>query len=228
MVPMEPLEIEERSVEEAVRAACARLGLPAERLDIEVLSRGGSGLFGLLGGRKARIRVTVKPAPLEAAAQRAKEILGEILRHFDLPTVVEASVREEGIHLNIVSGGGSGLLIGKHGKTLSALQTVVAKILQRETGEALRVTVDAEEYRGKRETSLAGLARELAAKAVKTGRPVATAPMAAQDRRIVHMTLKDDDSVRTRSTGEGALRRVVISPVRKGRTGSRAEDAEEA
>ena len=128
---MPTLEIEGKSLEDAINLACERLKLPREKLNIEVVSKGSLGIFGIIGAKKAKIRVTPKETPLAAAAQRAKQILDEILKHFDVPTVVEAEVHDGHVHLNIISNG-SGLLIGKHGKTLNALQFLVSKILHRE------------------------------------------------------------------------------------------------
>jgi len=213
---MSTLEIEEKSVEDAIALACEKLKLPREKLEIEVLSKGSSGIFGIVGAKKAKIRVVLKELPLEASVDRAKEILSEILKHVDLPTVVEAEARNDHIYLNIISNG-SGLLIGKRGKTLNALQYLVTRILQREMGENVSVVVDTEEYRRKRENSLAELAQQLGDKVKKSRRPLTTGPMNAQDRRIIHLALKEDQDVRTKSKGEGNLRRVIIYPIKKGK-----------
>jgi spoIIIJ-associated protein len=211
---MSIIEIEEKSVEEAIAVACQRLKLPRESLEIEILSKGSSGIFGIVGVRKARIRVTAKVAPFEAVADNAKSVLSEILRHIDLPTVVESEVRDDNVYLNIISNG-SGLLIGKRGKTLNSLQYLVNRIIQRDTTEPISIVVDTENYRTKRESNLAELAQELGQKVKSSHRPVTTGPMNAQDRRIIHLTLKEDHEVRTKSKGEGNLRRVVIYPVKR-------------
>jgi spoIIIJ-associated protein len=211
---MSTIEIEEKSVEEAIAVACQKLKLPRESLEIEILSKGSSGIFGIVGAKKAKIRVTAKVAPLEAVADNAKLVLSEILRHIDLPTVVESEVRDDNVYLNIISNG-SGLLIGKRGKTLNSLQYLVNRIIQRDTTEPISIVVDTENYRTKRESSLAELAQELGQKVKSSHRPVTTGPMNAQDRRIIHLTLKEDHEVRTKSKGEGNLRRVVIYPVKR-------------
>jgi spoIIIJ-associated protein len=126
-------------------------------------------------------------------------------------------VREESVYLNIVSNG-SGLLIGKRGKTLNALQYVVSKIVSREVGDNVPVIVDTENYRSKRESNLTEMALQLSERVKKSRRPVTTGPMNAQDRRIIHMALKEDQGVRTKSKGEGNLRRVVIYPAKKTKT----------
>ena len=124
---MSTLEFEEKTVEEAIAAACDKLGMPQEKLEIEIISRESSGIFGIFGAEKAKIRVTPKQAPVESAVQHAKDVLTRILKHIELPTVVEAESTDDQITLNIISNG-SGLLIGKRGKTLQALQYLVSKI----------------------------------------------------------------------------------------------------
>jgi spoIIIJ-associated protein len=218
---MSVLEIEEKSVEDAIAVACQKLNLPREQLEFEIVSKGSSGIFGIVGAKKAKIRVIPKALPLEGAAERGKEILTEILRHVDLPTVIEAEVREDQICLNIISNG-TGLLIGKRGKTLGALQHLVTKILHREVGENVTVIVDTENYRIKRELSLTELAQQLSEKVKKSHRSLTTGPMNAQDRRIIHLALKEDIEVRTKSKGEGNLRRVVIYPVKRGKKPQKA------
>lgn len=219
-------EFEEKSVEAAIALACEKLRLPREKLEIEIISKGSSGIFGIVGAKKAKIRVTTKVPPIEAAAERAKEILSHILQHVDLPTVIEWESKNDHFYLNIISNG-SGLLIGKRGKTLNALQYLVSKILQKEIGENYSVIVDTENYRTKREVSLTELAQQLSEKVKKSHRPLTTGPMNAQDRRIIHLALKEDQEVRTKSKGEGTLRRVVIYPVKRSRKPLKpvAEDA---
>jgi len=213
---MSTLEFEEKTLDEAIAVACQKLSLPQDQLEIEILARGSSGIFGIVGVKKARIRVTPKVLPVESAAQRAKNILTRILEHVQLPTVVEAESRDNQITLNIISNG-SGLLIGKRGKTLQALQYLVGKILQREMGEAVSVVVDTENYRSKRESGLLELAQQLSEKVKQARRPLTTGPLNAHDRRVVHLALKEDQEIRTKSKGEGNLRKVVIYPVKKSR-----------
>ena len=223
---MSTLEIEEKSVEDAITVACEKLKLPREQLEIEIISKGSSGIFGIVGAKKAKIRVTSKVMPVEAGAERAKDILTDILRHVDVPTVIEAETREEGVYLNIISNG-SGLLIGKRGKTLNALQYLVNRIVQREVGENLSVLIDTEGYRSKREVSLTDLAHELSEKVKKSRRPLTTGPMSSQDRRIIHVVLKEDQEVRTKSKGEGNLRRVVIYPAKRAKKADKDENGDE-
>ncbi len=223
---MSTLEFEEKSVEDAIFLACQQLKLPREKLEIEIISKGSSGIFGIVGARKAKIRVTAKVPVIEHTAEKSKEILNEILKHVDLPMVVECEAREDYYYLNIISNG-SGLLIGKRGKTLNALQFLVSKIVTKQAGENVSVIVDTENYRSKRELSLNELARQLSDKVKKSHRPLTTGPMSAQDRRIIHLALKEDHEVRTKSKGEGNLRRDVIYPVKKTKSSRKATEKTE-
>jgi spoIIIJ-associated protein len=150
---------------------------------------------------------TVLPEKREAAAKA----LREILERMGIDAEVSAFDDGERIFLD-AHGAESGLIIGKKGATLDALQYIINRIVSKKPSDGPGVVVDAEGYRGRREDSLADLARRMAEKAVKTGRPVPVEPMSPADRRIVHVTLVDHPGVSTESDGEGLFRRVVIYP----------------
>jgi spoIIIJ-associated protein len=143
----------------------------------------------------------------------AANVLREILEHMGIDAEVSAFDDGDRIILD-AHGSESGLVIGKKGATLDALQYLVNRIVFRKPGESAGVTVDAEGYRGRREDSLTDLANRLAEKAVRSGRPVPVEPMNAHDRRVVHMALAEHPGVTTESEGEGMARRVVIFPKR--------------
>jgi spoIIIJ-associated protein len=114
-----------------------------------------------------------------------------------------------------VEGSNSALLIGKHGRTLDALQYLVQKIVHKEKRTRKRVVVDVEGYRDRRKASLTQLAVRLGEKVKRSGKPATISPMNAYDRRIVHVALKDESRIRTQSMGSGALRKLVIYPQKK-------------
>jgi spoIIIJ-associated protein len=155
---------------------------------------------------------------LSEKREHAAKVLREILEQMGIDAEVSAFDDGERIILD-AHGSESGLVIGKKGATLDALQYLVNRIVFRKPGEMAGVTVDAEGYRGRREDSLTDMARRLAEKAVRSGRPVPVEPMNAHDRRVVHMALADHPEVTTESEGEGMARRVVIFP----KSGERAE-----
>jgi spoIIIJ-associated protein len=210
---MSAMEIEGKSVEEAIEQACQRLNLPADQLDIEIISHGSSGIFGI-GTRNAKILVSPKDTGGESQLEEAKEILENLLAYIQIPTRVEAVWEEDRIKLEI-SSNGSGLLIGKRGQTLHSLQYIVNKIYNRQAAKKAHIVVDTENYRQRRRKALTEVALNLGNRAKKSGKPTASSPLSAYDRRIIHLTLKDDRRVRTKSKGEGVLRKVVVFPVKR-------------
>ncbi len=127
---------------------------------------------------------------------------------------VDLQEEPERILLNI-KGDGSGLLIGRKGQTLDALEYLINKIVHKDAEDKKRIVVDTENYRSRREESLVRLAQRLGEKAKRLGRPVTISPMSAHDRRIIHLALEQDKTLRTRSTGTGLYRKIVISPEKK-------------
>ena len=210
---MSAMEIEGKSVEEAIETACQRLSLPADQLEIEIVSHGSSGIFGI-GTRNAKILVSPKESGDASSLEEAKEILENILTHFEIPSTVEANWVENRIRLDI-SSNGSGLLIGKRGQTLHSLQYIVNKVFNRRGTKRVHIIIDTENYRERRRKALTEVAVNLANRAKKSARPATSSPLSAYDRRIIHLALKDDHQVRTKSKGEGALRKVVVFPVKK-------------
>jgi spoIIIJ-associated protein len=154
---------------------------------------------------------TTATAVLSEKREAAAKALREILDRMGIEAEVSAFDDGERIFLD-AHGAESGLIIGKKGATLDALQYVVNRIISKKPNDGPGVVVDAEGYRGRREDSLVDLANRLADKAIKTGRPVPVEPMNPHDRRIVHVTLKEHPGVTTESDGEGLFRRVVIYP----------------
>jgi spoIIIJ-associated protein len=138
-------------------------------------------------------------------------VLEEILRLCGLEVTVERKDEPERIVLAL-EGADAGLVIGKQGATLDALQFLANKIVYKDAPGQTPIVVDAEGYRGRRAENLAVLARRLAEDAVRTRRRIEMAPMSASDRRIVHVTLAEIPGVSTQSEGEGLNRRVVIIP----------------
>lgn len=150
--------------------------------------------------------------------ERATEVLKKLLELMGLDAEVEASENDERILL-VVKGADTGLVIGKKGQTLDALQHLVNKIVaqtrpKREEGgdDGKAIHLDSEGYRDRRNESLIELAHRLAEKARRTGRPVAADPMSAADRRVIHVTLAEAEGVTTRSEGEGIHRHLVVVP----------------
>lgn len=221
------------TVEEAVDAALEELGVQADAADFEVLESGAGG---------ATVRVTLKAghepdaeleeddasesegnvaepaAPelteeeLDKIADTAVASIQSVLAAFGISATIDEYEGDEGEIILDIVGGDLAILIGRHGKTLDALQTLVAAITSRQIGHRFPVVVDVEGYRARRREKLEDVARRTADRVARQGRGVKLRPMTSYERRIVHMTLRDDRRVVTGSEGEEPTRSVVVSP----------------
>jgi len=301
---MEGIEIEGKSIDEAIEKACSTFQVPREKLNIEIIAAGNTGFLGLgvkrarirasrlsidmslddvfsrteaptppmplrteketappLEGNKAKIRavnhgtkpapplpkgrpavhpaatvpaagtkmpqpveqgMTPRPNPAHAAApegepsaEKARRILEGILTRMQISSPVDLEETEEAIVLNI-RGDGSGLLIGKRGQNLDAIQYIVNKAVHHSANGHKMIVIDTEEYRKRREESLVALAIRLGEKVKKTKKPVTVGHMNAHDRRVIHMAMQDNETLTTKSRGEGEYRKIVILPARRG------------
>lgn len=203
------VEEEGRTPEEAVEAGLQKLGLTREYVLVETQEEGTKGFLGL-GGRQARVRLTVTPGG-ERLLQ-GRRILEEFMRKLGVDAQVQAREAYGVLHLE-VTGMDAGLLIGKYGQTIEAINFLVSKILRRQLGERIPVQVDVAGYRERRRQILEQRAIRLAEQVKTTGEPVTLEPMSSLDRRTIHLALQRDTRVRTESLGEGSLRRLVITPV---------------
>jgi spoIIIJ-associated protein len=220
---MSSYEFEGKTTNEAIETACEELKVSRDEMTIEILEPGSAGIFGLVGGRKARIRVSLSidetaedagpEKPDENDLAVAKEVLEKLLRLIPIEATVAPAQSNGGITLSI-EGDSSGLLIGRRGRTLDALQYIVNKIVNKALQKHLQIQVDSENYRQRRSETLMEMATKMGEKAKRMRKPVATNPLNPHDRRIVHLTLRDDKEVDTRSRGEGILKKVVIIPKR--------------
>jgi spoIIIJ-associated protein len=234
---MASLETEGKSIEEAIEAACNQLNAPREKLEIEVLNSGSTGIFGLMGSKKARIRATIKedfpeivpepqpPAPIASDSlsvlpseidmvAEATTLTQDLLKLMGLEATLQVEKERETLHIKI-EGDTSGLLIGRRGQNLDALQYLITRILNRKGPDRTKVVLDSGDYRSRRKSYLEEVALKMAAKAKLTGKPVVISPLNAHDRRIVHLTLEKDKSLKTISRGEGQLKKMVIFAVKK-------------
>jgi spoIIIJ-associated protein len=260
---MSSVEFEGKNVDKAVEMASVELNMAADDLDYEILSRGSSGIFGLAGVKKARIRVNLPETNLEFGPEQdsenldntaltdrtpaatseadddnsaeslqrsagseedpvdlARDVLQRIIDAITSGATISAEETSDRILLN-VAGGNAGALIGKKGQTLEAIQSLVDKIVNKRNNrhDRIRVQVDVEGYLATRRLNLEKLAMRLADKSKKIRKPISLGQMNGYDRRIVHLALKDDPGVQTKSRGEGYMRKLVIFP-RKNRAHS--------
>lgn len=240
-----------RTIDEAIQEALKQLGATRKDVDIEVLEEGSKGLFGLLGARRARVRVELKPgvepapvvedddfpgdfldeaddivlptpaprrwspedkAVIEEKLSAAEQFLTGVLERMGVDAALETRMDDDDIVVVNIAGDDLGLVIGRRGQTLDALQFLVNQVANKSGGVRVRIVLDAEGYRERRADALAALARRMANKARRERRKVTLDPMNALERRIIHLTLADEVGVETYSEGEDPQRRVVIAP----------------
>lgn len=188
------------SVDLAVEKALAELGAERDRVQVEVLAKGG--LF-----QRAEVRVTRK----ETVADAAAEFVNGVLSAMRLSSRAEAEERDGEIVLDI-EGQDSGAAIGYRGEVLDAIQFLTRTYINQEKNSSAKIVVDCENYRAKRRDTLVALANRLAEKAYRTRRKVSLEPMNPFERRIIHSALADSEIAETHSEGEDAARHIVIVP----------------
>jgi len=145
----------------------------------------------------------------------AKQLTKGLLERMGAKTEVEGFLKEGNLYLNI-KGDQEGILIGRHGRTLESLQMLINRMVNKRLKNTLRVVLDIDDYRKRRGDSIAQMAIRLGDKAKRTGHSQTVGPFNAYDRRIIHLTLKEDPSLNTESLGEGELKKVKIIPIKNG------------
>lgn len=195
------VEMQAANVDIAIEKALAELGTTRDRVEVEVLSKGG--LFS-----RAKVKVTVK----DTLKDKLLEFFNGTLERMGLVCRATAEEKDGTIYINI-EGEDSSVAIGHRGETLDALQYLALTFLNEHKGEFKKLVVDAENYREKRKETLTALAQRLAQKAIRLRRKIALEPMNPFERRIIHSALADDPNVTTESEGEEPARYIVIIPV---------------
>ena len=204
---MKSVEITARSVDEAIKQALGELKLDRSRIDVEILEEPSKGFLGFIGGKQARIKATEKITPV----YHTKEFIEKITRHMGVKTDVLIKEETDYVRMTITGGNNLGVLIGRRGETLDALQYLANLVTNKHSQERKKIIIDAEGYRQRREETLMKLASRLAERVKRTGHRVVLEPMNPQERRIIHTALQNDSSVQTLSEGEEPFRKVVIS-----------------
>lgn len=195
-----------KTVQEAIDLALEELQCDKDNVDIEVLEEGTKGIFGLIGNKVARVRVTVK----ESNSEKAKEFLANVLEKMKVDAEIIAEENEDSILLR-VKGDDIGIVIGRRGETLDSLQYLTSLVVNKNSEDYKRVIIDIENYRQKREETLVKLANRLADRVVKYKKNITLEPMNPYERRVIHSSLQDHKYVETYSVGEEPNRKVVIT-----------------
>ncbi len=241
------IEFEGKNVERAVTRACEVLNIPRDQLKHDVISFGATGIFGLVGIKKARIRVIVpgvaaprirdagklnavtdaategvllgaaaeapvpQPVGLSEPAALGKRVLQRLADSVTGGTEILVNCSSRQI-VYTISGGDPATLIGKRGQTLEAIQYLLKKIVNKSVEDSIRIVVDVPGYALKRQNDLQALALQVAEKACRIGNAVTAGRFNPQDRKIIHLALKNDRRVKTQSRGEGYVKKLAVIP----------------
>lgn len=196
-----------KTIQEAVRLAIEELKVDLDDVKIDILEEPERGLLGLINSKPAKVRITLKATPVDTA----REFLERLLKAMKIDGRVLAKEEPDKVIRIEFKGQNMGILIGRRGQTLDAVQYITSLIVNKKFGEDYyRIIIDTENYRQKREETLVQLAKNLAYKAVKLKKDIALEPMNPYERRIIHSTLQEDGRVTTASEGEDPYRKVII------------------
>ena len=222
-----------KSIEEAIELALSELNVTKENAQIEIVQEPAKGFLGI-GGKEAVVKVTAevsadipetkKEAPKakrkankggvyssESPAENAKNFVYDVLSAMGLDVTVTADFDGEVVNVNL-DGDNMGVVIGKRGDTLDSIQYLTSLVVNQSSDDYIKVSIDTENYREKREEALVALAKRLAGKVGRTGKKFALEPMNPYERRIIHSSLQDNEDVTTFSVGQEPYRKVVIAP----------------
>jgi spoIIIJ-associated protein len=238
---MEYKEFKGKTKNDAITEACKYFSIPSDKLEYNVIDEGKAGILGI-GAKPAVISARVKEnndeviepvklsetpviASVKEAASKIEDVdveaisrkfLNDVFSAMNISVNIETSYNESLKNLDVeLSGDEMGVLIGKRGQTLDSLQYLISLVVNKGTGEYIRVKVDTENYRQRRKETLENLAKNIAYKVKRTRRPVSLEPMNPYERRIIHAALQNDRYVTTHSEGDEPFRRVVVSPKRE-------------
>lgn len=228
---------EGRTTNEAVENGLKELKVSKDRVDIKVLeNENKKSFFSILTPRVVKVQLTIKEnsnkeekievkeekpkreydhneEDISIAKERVEKFLKEWLQKVD--NTLEYTIKEEDYTIYVdINGNAAGTLIGYRGETLNSMQTILSTIANRGFNNKIRLILDIENYRQKREKTLEELAEKVSKTVLKTGKSITLEPMSAYERKIIHSKLQDNNKIETHSIGEGDNRRVVISKIK--------------
>lgn len=200
-----------KTIDEAVNAALKELNTTKENVEIEVISEGRRGILGI-GSEEAKVRVKMEQTPL----QKAEKYVKSIMDSFGINAELKGNYEDETVTVEIIGDSEEvGKVIGRRGDTLDALQYLTSLVVNKGEENYIRVTIDTENYRGKREETLIKLAKRMAGVVSRSRKSVTLEPMNPNERRIIHSALQEYKNITTYSTGKDPNRCIVITTKKK-------------
>ncbi|NIP39241.1 MAG: hypothetical protein GWO07_11510 [Candidatus Dadabacteria bacterium] len=216
------IEVEGKTVSEAIINACEQLGVSRNQVDIDVVHEGSKGVLGI-GGKPAKVKAKIIQDNVSEKGLKAKKVLDDILSYFCEEYSVNLRETADRIKLDVKMSDNRGLIIGKSGEMLKSLEFLIGKISSRstETGKGKRIYIDIEGYKRRKEDSISKMVKDSVKKARKNKKPVTLNPMSAYERRITYITLKRERGIRYDTKVDGDKKSITIIP--EGNNRQRAE-----
>lgn len=214
------IETTGKTEEEAIASALAELGKDRDEVSVEILERSKSGFLGI-GSTPARVLVSYEET--ETIVEKTENFLKGLLERMGAEAVPHVELLENGDLAVNLTGEKLGMLIGRRGEMLDAIQHITGYVINRGNSKRRHISVDAEQYRAKREEALEALAKKMAAKVIKYRRNMTLEPMNSYERHVIHTALQDYEGVSTFSTGSEPNRRVVVAYGRSSRQDRQTE-----
>lgn len=196
-----------KTIDDAVRSGLTQLNVTMDRVKVLVTEQPSKGLFGLIGVKEAKVELELIPDP----TIEAEQFLRDVAEAMGLTIAIERKQTKEATYLSVSGGGDIGMLIGRRGQTLDALQYLVNIVANRYSDSHLRIVLDAEDFRERRRKTLEELSERLAGRVVRTKKEVVLEPMSSNERKVIHSQLQNHPRVKTYSKGDEPNRRVVIA-----------------
>ena len=207
-----------KTVDEAIENGLSQLNLTRDDVEIEVIEASNKGLFGIIGQKDAKVLIKVN----EDENAGVVEFVTELLKHMGVEATAEITVEENIMKINL-SGEGMGIVIGRRGETLDAVQHIVQLYVNKTFEKFYKVRIDTEDYRAKREEALINLANGMAKRVLRTRKEIILEPMKAYERRIIHTALQGYNKIKTYSIGDEPNRKIIVAY----KYTERAKDTEE-
>ncbi len=199
---------EGKTIQEAVQLAIDELDAELCDVKIDIIEEPEKGLLGLIYNKPAKVKVTLRKTPMDDA----KDFLEKLLGAMGVEGEVIVGSEEDNVIRAEFKGPNMGVLIGRRGQTLDAIQYITSLVVNKKyPDQYYRIITDTENYRKKREETLIQLAKNIAYKAIRIGKDITLEPMNPYERRIIHSALQDDDRVTTHSEGQEPYRKVIVS-----------------
>ncbi len=204
---MKSITVSGKTIEDAIKSGLQQLQVTEDRITFTVLEQPTKGLFGLIGSKDARVLIELVPDPIDEAIAFLRDVMDGMSLQAEIQ-LEDMGTDAQGI---TISGPDMGMIIGRRGQTLDALQYLVNIVANRHSKEHIRIILDAEQFRKRRRKTLEELAQRLATRVIKGHKEIILEPMTPQERKIIHSYLQDHPKVKTFSKGEEPNRKVVIA-----------------